>query len=390
MADLTQTLPGIPPAVWQGGRAVPGAIPNVPAQVVPSIPPAVSTALQNIIGPGGNFVPRNAPPGQAGVTQGGAFTPAVVPTPLTVANAPAPTASLPAPVFGTAVQNAQALQSAQAGNPLPSLNTPVSAGAPYSFNTPAPGATVAGFTPQPLQVTSPANPAPVSPTATLPGATALGGDAVPVYRGMQGPGFAGSAAANSAAAIKAGFDMQTQRSEDATRGAENYISQGHGIFEQASRARAITGILGAVSGPNNVGATAGNAADVVNQGLVSQANEATQAGEQRYATQTTAGTAAAQLAQQAQQFAATPREVSSETRYNPVTSLPMGSTTLFALPGGVGAGGLAQAPRMIGSPPAAPPAGFIVGAKATQADGHYSVGDGRVATIQGGVVTGIQ
>lgn len=83
---------------------------------------------------------------------------------------------------------------------------------------------------------------------------------------------------NPFAAASAGFDRQGQNAQGYMRQALDYIDQGTDIFDRATRARAITGILGATAGPNNAGAVYGQGADTLNSGIASNINAATGAG----------------------------------------------------------------------------------------------------------------
>lgn len=308
MADPTQNLP----VILQGGRAVPPQAQPSAQQLGALVRAFPQPIPQPIVfdSPTPGFVSRQQN-GAGGITQGGPYAATL--------NAPvaAPVPAAVAPAVAPAV-----------GNAAPSNPFGFSAAIPQTAAA-APQTTVANFTPA-----APAA-SPVAPAAAAP--------ALPtIYRG------GASTPLNAAtSAINAGFDRQDATTADLVRGAENYISGGHGIFEQATRGRAIGGILHAVAGPNNAGMVEGNAADVANQGQVSLANEQTQANEQRLQTQTIAQSAAAALAQRGNEFAQTPKIAGSATGL-------AGSVTQYSLPAGMVPGTTQpQAPTLLPTP--APP-----------------------------------
>jgi hypothetical protein len=96
----------------------------------------------------------------------------------------------------------------------------------------------------------------------VPGAA---GGAPGAYGGVGG-GEAGGIR-DPQAAIAAGFGLQDARAQNYIGQAMQYVNGGDNIFERATRARFVNGLLGATVGPNNAGQVAGQGADTLNSAL---------------------------------------------------------------------------------------------------------------------------
>lgn len=255
MANPTDNLPGF---------NVPGLLPTI--NPIPQVQPA-RLALQTpvpaqppIVVPQGGFVPRGPTPyGVPGQTLPVMQPSAQAVAPAAAAPAPAPAAPAPAPAAAAAPA---AQQDAVMPTPIADMRTRVALPAAFSAANVTPPGGGMGTTP------------------------AVGSS------GQIGP------FRDPTGVISAGYDRQQAYGDHFMRQALDYISGGNDIFEQATRGRAIAGILHAVAGQNNEGTAQASGANSLNSSIAGlegaslgaqsqmyNADSNVLAGQQRNATQ---------------------------------------------------------------------------------------------------------
>lgn len=397
MADVTAGLPTLPAPATRFVSRLSAAPPLPPA------PPDPNMFVSRLpTGTGGTTTPTGVgvyPPAIAApVTPAAAAMPAAGVTPPTLGGASPftyPTGAAPG-VLGVGLPGTTDLG---AGLNLPPLPGAVPDNA-TAGTVPNPGTTPGLGSIQPRTVT-PGSAA----TVGLPGLASNGvsdENGVEVIRGNPAAAaVAGGAPVgpygmqDPTQGTNAGFDAQTSRANDFMNQALQYIQGGQGIFEQATRGRAIGNILHAVVGPNNQGQVAGQGVDALNSALGGVADAGQMAAAQEYGAGTMAGaneygadvnaqTQAAQRAQAAQQFALTPRPIGSHTNYS-AGGIPTDTSSDFAIPGGVGPNGQVIPGGMIvppsGAAPAARAGGPVEGSTTTVNGQVYRIVNGQPTLV---------
>ena len=287
--------------------------------------------------------------------------------PAGVLSGAATAGGIPQAVPTTAVPVAQtapvpAAPSAPAAKPIPSVN--------QQLATQDAARQVAG---QQLVASSPIYNA--SSTNAVQAAPRSGGGGAPV------PPYAGNGRfTDPSAAIANGINQQSGYANQLMQTALNYIGQGKDIFDQATRGRAIAGILHAVAGNNNFAGVQGQGVDALNNAIAGITSAGIYGGAQMYgANQQLAGTQA-QIAGQLQLEGGHTQPIGTEpvnTAYGPIPMTTYG--IINRAPGG-----------MVSVTPVGPSAErrtqVPAGTKVKQPDGTYTLQNGQTVTVKNGAV----
>jgi hypothetical protein len=247
-------------------------------------------------------------------------------------------------------------------NPVPAFRLPILGQLPAPMVSPGPGMVNAGLrqAAAPVAATVPLTPAPLGVVNPPPAAATAAPPALPVgpvnydrtrlaragvgadggqLVNLPGAGTpspvvappAGGSITNPGASISAAFDAQNARARSFMDSALSYINDGKDIFDRATRGRAISGILGAVMGPNNQGQVTGQGIDSYNTNLANIQDTNTSAAAQNYTADQ--GVVGHNIAADATRYVsdATAQPIGQNTQYN--MGMPVSSQTVYGTRG---------------------------------------------------------
>jgi hypothetical protein len=310
MADPTSNLPQITNFVPRWGGAPPPAAVPVPPPVNAFVP-RYSTAAPGVT-TGARIIPaavQTATPAVPVAPTPAAVTPVAAPAPA----APVAPPAVSLPVSATPGEGNPLPPSMRGGatSALPSLPSGPVSGAPTAATQPAfpvlnasalqgvfnngagggsqiapggievdRGGTVSRYDQGGNLVSGPGTPEEAAYNRLLAANPAGGTGALGTAYAQAAPGAPGAPGAyggvgggeaggirDPQAAIAAGFGLQDARAQNYIGQAMQYVNGGDNIFERATRARFVNGLLGATVGPNNAGQVAGQGADTLNSAL---------------------------------------------------------------------------------------------------------------------------
>jgi hypothetical protein len=141
------------------------------------------------------------------------------------------------------------------------------------------------------------------------------------------PAYAPGGLQNPMAAASAGFDRQEANTRNFMGQALDYVQGGNGIFEQATRGRAIGNILHAVMGPNNAGQVYGQGADSFNQSTASEADAGMTSGASMFDAQQRLAGEQARVAEEHYKDATDSVPLGTVVGTDPVTHMAVPLTT---------------------------------------------------------------